>query len=48
MKESIEISELCAGMPEEFHAIMAYVWSLRFDDCPDYNYIKEMLANLLK
>lgn len=37
---------LCKGFPAEFVAYFQYVRSLRFDDKPDYTYLRKMFRDL--
>lgn len=37
---------LCRGLPNEFHTYMNYVRSLRFDDKPDYSYLRKLFRDL--
>ena len=40
------IDSLCRGLPAEFVTYMNYVRSLRFDDKPDYSYLRKMFRDL--
>ena len=40
------IEQLCKGYPPEFRMYFEYVRSLRFEDRPDYDYMKRMLREL--
>ncbi|KAB2619724.1 casein kinase I [Pyrus ussuriensis x Pyrus communis] len=42
IKESISIEELCRGYPKEFAAYLNYCRSLRFDEKPDYAYLRKL------
>ena len=44
MKTSIE--ELCAGYPKEFNMYMTYVKNLKFDERPDYAYLRKLFRDL--
>lgn len=46
-KISTSVDELCQGLPTEFNNYLAYVKSLRFEDRPDYNYLRRILKELL-
>mmetsp|Transcript_17800 Transcript_17800/g.32173 ORF Transcript_17800/g.32173 Transcript_17800/m.32173 type:complete len:99 (+) Transcript_17800:328-624(+) len=46
-KISIPVEELCRGLPSEFSNYLNYVKSLRFEDRPDYGYLRRMLKELL-
>ncbi|KAJ3239815.1 serine/threonine protein kinase [Chytriomyces hyalinus] len=37
---------LCAGFPREFEVYLNYVRGLRFDDKPDYSFLKKLFADL--
>ena len=38
--------ELCRGLPNEFAIYINYTRSLRFDEKPDYSYLRKMFHNL--
>lgn len=42
-KESTLTQELCEGPPKEFQMYFKHVCSLRFDDTPDYAYLRRNL-----
>jgi len=44
-KMSTPIEELCKGFPE-FATYLSYCRSLRFDDKPDYSYLRQLFRNL--
>ncbi|KAJ1737057.1 serine/threonine protein kinase [Coemansia sp. Benny D160-2] len=44
MKTTTE--ELCRGFPNEFAAYLNYTKALRFDDKPDYSYLKRLFRDL--
>ena len=44
MTSPIEI--LCKGLPYELSLYMIYVKALRFEDKPDYNYLKRLFKEL--
>ncbi|KAM1361300.1 hypothetical protein COP2_027119 [Malus domestica] len=46
IKESISIEELCRGYPTEFAAYLNYCRSLRFDEKPDYAYLRKLFRRL--
>ena len=48
LKRSIKIENLCINMPEEMIIYMNYVKSLKFEQEPNYNYLKDLFQNLLK
>eukprot|EP00915_Cephaloidophora_sp_WS-2016_P002247 GHVH01002999.1.p1 GENE.GHVH01002999.1~~GHVH01002999.1.p1 ORF type:complete len:367 (-),score=30.81 GHVH01002999.1:68-1168(-) len=45
-KMSTPIEMLCRGLPFEFCTYMNYVRSLRFEDRPDYGYLRRLLKDL--
>jgi len=46
MKMSTPLDQLCAGLPQEFAAYLAYVRSLRPHDMPDHNSARQMFQSL--
>ncbi|EGN99147.1 hypothetical protein SERLA73DRAFT_181981 [Serpula lacrymans var. lacrymans S7.3] len=47
-KQTTIISELCEGFPEEFCIYMNYVRKLGFEETPDYEFLRELFAKVLK
>ncbi|RWS23510.1 casein kinase I isoform delta-A-like protein [Leptotrombidium deliense] len=45
-KMSTPIEELCAGFPAEFATYLNYCRTLRFEEKPDYSYLRQLLRNL--
>lgn len=45
-KMGTPIEVLCRGYPSEFVTYFQYVRSLRFDDKPDYSYLRKLLRDL--
>ena len=45
-KMTSPIQILCKGLPYEFNQYMIYVNTLRFEDKPDYNYLKRLFKEL--
>ncbi|CAM0140263.1 unnamed protein product [Umbelopsis sp. WA50703] len=45
-KITTSIKVLCHGLPSEFSAYMTYVMALRFDDKPDYKYLRKLFRDL--
>ncbi|XP_038876632.1 casein kinase 1-like [Benincasa hispida] len=45
-KVSTSIEALCRGYPSEFASYFQYCRSLRFDDKPDYAYLKRIFCDL--
>jgi serine/threonine protein kinase len=46
VKETTSLIELCCDIPYEFLSYMSYCYSLKFEEEPDYNYIKNLFSNL--
>ncbi|KAH7884695.1 kinase-like domain-containing protein [Phlebopus sp. FC_14] len=47
-KQTTQIGELCEGFPEEFAIYMNYVRKLGFEEAPDYDFLRELFAKVLK
>ena len=47
-KVGIPFKQLCQGLPEEFHMYLDYCRSLRFDECPDYVYLRSLFTDVMK
>jgi len=45
-KMSTPVETLCKGFPPEFATFLNYARSLRFDDKPDYQYLRKLLRDL--
>jgi len=45
-KMSTPIEELCRGFPSEFATYLNFCRSLRFEDKPDYSYLRQLFRNL--
>ena len=45
-KGSTSVEELCSGYPTEFASYCGHCRSLRFDDKPDYAYLKRLFREL--
>jgi len=45
-KLSTPVEELCQGAPAEFATYQNYVRSLRFEEKPDYAYLRQLIRNL--
>lgn len=39
---------MCEGYPEEFAQYCSYCRTLRFEDKPDYSYLRSLFKNLFK
>jgi len=48
LKLNIKMENLCINMPEEMIFYMNYVKSLKFEQEPNYNYLRDLFQNLLK
>ena len=45
-KLTVPIEQLCAGFPEEFCTYLNYVRKLKFDDKPDYAYLRKLFRDV--
>lgn len=45
-KMSTPVEQLCKGFPEEFATYLNYVRALRFDEKPNYEYLKKLFKDL--
>jgi casein kinase 1 len=45
-KMAIPVEVLCKGYPKEFATYLSYCRSLRFDDKPDYSYLRRLFRDL--
>ena len=45
-KQSVPLEELCSGFPVEFFKYLQYCRSLRFEEKPDYSFLKSLFKNL--
>ena len=45
-KLSTTIESLCKGFPMEFVTYLTYVRNLRFDEKPDYAYLRQLFKDL--
>ncbi|MGB1600234.1 MAG: hypothetical protein ACPIOQ_46235 [Promethearchaeia archaeon] len=43
---STPVEQLCKGFPQEFATYLNYVRALRFDDKPDYGYLRKLFRDL--
>ena len=46
MKMKTPIEDLCGGLPEAFTKYFKYVQTLKFDDRPNYSYLRKLFRNL--
>ena len=47
-KKKISSSELCEGFPKEFEEFINYIKNLEFTEVPDYDYLRQLLKNILE
>ncbi|KAI0064567.1 kinase-like protein [Artomyces pyxidatus] len=47
-KQTTLIKDLCEGFPEEFGIYLNYVRKLGFEETPDYDFLRELFAKVLK
>ncbi|KAG2183216.1 hypothetical protein INT43_006220 [Umbelopsis isabellina] len=47
-KQSTPIDELCKGYPEEFAIYLKYVRKLGFEETPDYDFLRELFAKVVR
>ena len=43
-KQSTGVKDLCEGLPEEFGQYLSYARTLKFDDVPDYDYLRGLFT----
>lgn len=48
MKKTMSIAELCMNCPPEFSKYLMYVRKLKFDETPDYEYLRNLFRNMLR
>lgn len=46
-KLALPIEQICSGLPAEFSNYLHYCRSLRFEDKPDYLYLRQVFLDLL-
>ena len=44
----MSMAELCAEQPDEFKVYLEYCRALRFEDCPNYDYLRRLFQDLMK
>ena len=44
---STSVESLCRGFPDEFSVMLNYCRGLRFEDKPDYAYLRKLFRDLL-
>lgn len=47
-KQTTPIKDLCEGFPEEFGIYLNYVRKLGFEETPDYEFLRELFAKVMK
>ena len=47
-KKSTSAKDLCCGFPIEFENFVSYTRNLEFTQVPDYNYLRNLLKNVIK
>ena len=47
-KKETSAKDLCCGFPPEFEKFVSYTRNLEFTQVPDYNYLRNLLKNVLK
>ena len=45
-KISTNLEDLCQGFPDEFKTFIQYARDLKFEDRPDYSYLKNLLRQI--
>ncbi|KAK2960430.1 putative Casein kinase I [Blattamonas nauphoetae] len=48
LKMGMSVDELCKGVPKEFADYLRYCRNLRFDEKPDYAYLRKLFRELMK
>ncbi|CBK21961.2 uncharacterized protein [Blastocystis hominis] len=48
LKVQLSVADLCEGYPDELKVYLEYCRALRFDDCPDYAYLRRLFQDLMK
>ena len=46
LKKDTPISTLCSGLPIEFEDYLKYIRSIKFEDKPDYNFLRKMFDSV--
>ena len=46
-KNTMEPKDLCSGLPNEFSEFLTYTKNLKFEEKPDYKYLKGLFINIL-
>ena len=45
-KISVSLDDLCRGLPDEFKTFIQYARDLKFEDRPDYSYLKNVIRQI--
>ena len=45
---STSITNLCKGLPKQFHLYLSYCRGLKFEEKPNYSYLRSLFQDLLK
>ena len=45
-KMEISLDDLCQGLPDEFKTFIQYARDLKFEDSPDYSYLKKLIKQI--
>ena len=48
VKETINIKDLCEELPGEFAVYFDYIHSLKFDEEPEYSYLRKIFRDLFE
>ncbi len=48
MKLSIFLDSLCYGLSNNIRQFINYAWNLKFEEKPDYNYLRNLINNNIK
>ncbi|KAJ3076511.1 casein kinase I, partial [Podochytrium sp. JEL0797] len=46
-KRTVPVQELCHGFPEEFGVYLKYCRDLKFEETPDYDYLRGLFTNVM-
>ena len=45
--ENIKLEDLTDGLPQSFYKYYKYIRNLKFDEKPDYKYLRKLFAHTL-
>ena len=48
IRKKVSIENICSNMPKEFNIYMNYVNNLKYEQCPNYEYLRNLFLNILK